>query len=245
MHLYLCENICWNTCMISLLKFSTLKLPFWKYLTRNAYYTSKCTMYWKTARSLSFLFEMWLQQYSNNRSVLVILKIWNSSRHNKSFQYIKYKTQMLPGWLLCHCFDVNYYFLNFLWIQIPIKVKRKWKSKLIDEATDPQRFFFKNLYLQTKLYDDRKILANKYFIITTIFLKFLVVPFGYLVHDVAYLLWVKYRFSSNFPILILEIQGRKKKKGWLVMTKSPVLSFPVIIKYKCISNVKWSAGSFK
>lgn len=95
-------------------------------------------------------FEMWLQQYSNNRSVLVILKIWNSPRRNKSFQYIKYKTQMLPGCLLCHCFDVNYYFLNFLWIQTPIKAKRKWKSKLIDEATDPQMFFFKK---ETQLTD--------------------------------------------------------------------------------------------
>lgn len=97
----------------------------------------------KTVRSLSYLFERWLQKYSNNRSVLVILKIWNGSRHNKSFQYKKYKTQMLPGCLLCRCFDVNYYFLNFLWIQTLIKAKRKWKSKLIDEATDPQRFFFK------------------------------------------------------------------------------------------------------
>lgn len=114
---------------------------------------------------------------------------------------------MLPGCLLCHCFNVNYYFLYFLWIQAMIKAKRKWKMRLIDEATDPQRLFFKkegSSILWTKLYDARNVLAPQLFYNHYCISKMSCNPFCYLrsLYDITYnlwnKLWNKYQFNTNW-----------------------------------------------
>lgn len=61
---------------------SFLQIFYWKYLL----YKYMHSLLAKDVRSVSCLFEMQIQEYPNNKSVLVILKIWNSHRNNKSLQ---------------------------------------------------------------------------------------------------------------------------------------------------------------